>query len=103
MLEVCATDTAAMLVLELVVTRAHPLWRPALPGEVHSYVDAALAFDRARAIEYRPSGLRPAVDATGGVDYGHIDSMTYTDAAWQVDGDWGSLRVDGPAPSLRVA
>lgn len=99
-LEVSATERSAMLLLDLVLTESHPAWQPAKPGEQYCYRRACLRFDDATSVLYRPSALHPTTDATGEIDFGNIDAMTLDDEGYHLEGDWGTLQIDGPAPAL---
>src|SRR5688572_11069845 len=62
-----------IVVLDLVLTPAHPEYRPARSDETYCYRRGALVVDSDTAVILRRSTRPPAVDATGELDFGHID------------------------------
>ena len=61
--------------LEAVLTEGHPQWNQPKPGEVYCYRRLALIFPSVRGVEWIERGTRPATDATGEQDWGHIDTF----------------------------
>lgn len=100
--EVSVSEGAVAFILDLVLREGHPSWRPPMPGERHCYRRSILRFDEAHAIVVRPSGLPPAIDANGETDLGHIDVMTLDDDGYHLEGDWGTVVVDSPQPTLTI-
>lgn len=84
-LEVAPFGAGVAFRLEAVVTEHHPEYRAARAGEVHSYQMGWLRVSSDYGVESTLSGAPAARDATGALDWGHIDSF---DA---VGGDWWEL------------
>ena len=86
--------------LEAVLTEDHPRWSTPKPDEQYAYLPIALVFRRPRTIEFERSRCPPAVDATGEIDYGHIDSFQWEGCRFELEGDWGSVRIEGDPPAV---
>lgn len=58
---------------------------------------------RSAGIEVSLSGISPATDATGELDYGNVDSFAFNlpEDRWELDGDWGFIRARNPEVTLR--
>jgi hypothetical protein len=79
--------------LEVVLTPSHAEYEAPPPGTFECYVRGALAFGGVSELEWVEQGSPPATDASGEVDYGHIDSMSWDGTTFELDGDWGSMRL----------
>lgn len=90
--------------VEAVLTEQHPDWQPSKAGEQYTYKRLALIFSRPREVIWleRMSGP-PAVDATGEMDYGNIDVFTWDGSRFELEGDWGRVRVEGDPPLVVYA
>lgn len=101
-LEVAPAAAGLALRLEAVLSSRHPRYTEPLVDEAHSYRTGWLTITSPRRVEVRLSGARPAVDAMGRHDLGHIDRLTETAGGiWELDGDWGWAQVEGP--QIRLA
>jgi hypothetical protein len=80
--------------VEAVLTESHPDWHPPKDREVYAYKRLALVFARPRQVTWlrRMSGP-PAVDASGEVDYGNIDLFEWENDTYELEGEWGRVRV----------
>jgi hypothetical protein len=86
--------------LEVVLTEQHPQWHPARPDEVHAYRRVSLTFPSVRTIEWLQRGSAPATDATGEQDWGHIDWFVVDNDVYELEGDWGHVRVVSEPPQI---
>lgn len=86
--------------MELVLSRDHPQLRPARPGEAFDIRAGRLVFEGVDELIWSRQGSFPATDASGEVDWGHIDSLTWNDGRFDLEGDWGKMRLD--ARTVRV-
>jgi hypothetical protein len=86
--------------LDLVLTPAHPYYRPSGNDEAFCYRRGALVVDSDTAVILRRSTSPPAVDATGELDHGHIDAFCPApdlgDNVWELHGEWGEALVRQP-------
>jgi len=101
-LGVYESDDSLSFDLETVLTRRHPDWEPPKPGEVHCYKHMALTFLRVHDVEWLERGTRPATDATGEADWGHIDTFAAADGRYELTGDWGRVRFSADEPQFRA-
>jgi hypothetical protein len=62
-------------------------------GTFECYIRGSLGFAGVTELEWVEQGTPPAVDASGGVDYGHIDSMSRDGTSFELDGGWGRMRL----------
>ncbi|MEJ7892352.1 MAG: hypothetical protein WKF94_06900 [Solirubrobacteraceae bacterium] len=87
--------------LDAVLTEQHPRWHPPKPGEQYAYRRVALTFPAVRSLEWLSRGGPPATDASGERDRGNIDSFVVRDdGVYELDGDWGHVRVASDAPAV---
>jgi hypothetical protein len=80
--------------LDLVLTPEHALYTPPKPQEQYCYRRAQLRFESVKRITWDNSGLKPATDATGEVDYGNIDSYHAEGGRHVLSGGWGTVELD---------
>lgn len=101
-LELARSDQLLALRLDTVLRPEHPLYEPPKPGGQHSYREAWLGL-RAEALEVQLSEDPPAKDASGELDFGHVDVFVFdqSDSRWRLEGDWGQARVASPTVTLR--
>ncbi|MET9276031.1 hypothetical protein [Kribbella sp. NPDC003557] len=92
-LDVTARPTSVVFRMDLVLTPQHPRYLAPEPGNNLSYVDGHLVFDDVTDLEWVAQGAPSATDATGEIDYGHIDTMTWDSGLYELRGDWGEMRV----------
>jgi len=59
--------------------------------------DRQITADTDTDLEWVAQGAPPATDATGEIDYGHIDPMTWGSGLYELQGYWGERRVRAPA------
>ncbi|WAL67705.1 hypothetical protein ORV05_07985 [Amycolatopsis cynarae] len=79
--------------IEAVLTRQHPHYHPAKPGEQYCYVDADLVIDGVTEIRWIERINRAYTDASGETDLGNIDSMVYNNDHYEIAGDWGQVHI----------
>lgn len=90
--------------LDAVLTPDHPSYHPPAVGEQHCYAAAWLIFDQVREHEWLHRSTRTSSDANGEQDLGNIDSMSRDGDWWDLEGDWGRVRVRTAAvPELILA
>jgi hypothetical protein len=92
--------TELTFVLDLALAPTHSAYRIPPIGQMHCYRTARVTVQSDTAILLRRSTLEPATDATGELDYGHIDTFGPVnggdDDAWELTGDWGDALVRRP-------
>jgi len=87
--------------VEAVLTEDHPNWHPRKVDEAYAYKRLAVVFLRPREVTWleRMTGP-PAVDASGEIDYGNIDVFRWDGDLFDLQGDWGHVRVVGDRPVI---
>lgn len=107
MLDVQATDHDCTCRLDLVLTPERTAFHPPSPGEQHCYAPATLRIIASDALSFQPGQGRPARDASGELDRGHIDSFVPVDwegrDAWLLTGEWGELLVATPEIAITLS
>jgi hypothetical protein len=101
-LAVTAEPATVTINLELVLTTDHPAYQPPGDGEQHHLQPADIIFTRVTSLTWVDQGEPPATDATGQIDYGGIDTLHREGITTALEGDFGRLRIDSPAPTLRL-
>jgi hypothetical protein len=104
-LEVDERGGSLVFDLEVVLTERHAFYGPPQPGELHCYRRGQLIVRSPLPISLRRSGNPPATDATGGQDYGNIDTVRPVDhepSTWELTGDWGEASVVLPEVELNL-
>lgn len=79
--------------MELVLSSDHPQVRPARSGETFDYRVGRLVFEGVDECMWSRQSLPPAIDASGEVDWGNIDALTWDDGRFDLEGDWGRMRL----------
>ncbi|MEU5320374.1 hypothetical protein AB0G67_27040 [Streptomyces sp. NPDC021056] len=92
-----------LLKLDLPLLPGHPHHRAPLPGERACFRQATVTFSSVRDLHWTGQGvIKPAVDASGTVDFGSVDSLTRHDTHYQLLGDWGEIKLESDTPSLCI-
>lgn len=102
-LAVCEGSDGLRFHLDMVLTEQHPKWTPPKPDAVYSYTSASLEFLNPRRVEWTRGPGPPATDASGELDWGNIDSFTWDESRYELEGDWGAVIVEGDSPRLVYA
>jgi hypothetical protein len=101
-LEVAPTAEGVSLRLEAVLTPEHPRYHPPALNKQYCYRTGWLTLT-SDAIDVRLSGRQPYRDPDGSQDFGNIDSFdTSADGAWEMYGDWGSVKISQPRVTLNL-
>ncbi len=101
-LDVVAGPAFVVFRLEVVLTPEHPAYEAPGPDVYLCYRPAVLRFDGVTELEWIGQGAPPATDATGEIDYGHIDTMTLEDGVYALGGDWGSMKVRSTSAGVTI-
>lgn len=89
--------------VDLVLQETHPEYRTPSDGEQHCYRAAEVVFRKVRGLEWTGQGrVRPAVDATGVIDYGSFDEFDFEGDRFILQGDFGRIEIVGEAPEIRL-
>jgi hypothetical protein len=91
--------------VDFVLAEGHADYREPPQGEWACFRCGTLKFPNARSIAgLRPMAeVRPAVDATGEIDYGHFDSFVEVGSGqFEVSGDFGVFRLESDQPIVAI-
>ncbi len=94
MLHVDGDPSSLALGVEVVLTEDHPSYCPPGEGEQYCYRRGVVRFAGAREVEWKRVTMRPATDATGEPDFGHIDYLYEEGGRYFLGGDWETLLLD---------
>lgn len=101
-LGVCATPTRVTIDVELALTPDHPAYVPPPPDENEAYRRGQIRFLGVRRLAWEDQGARPATDATGEIDYGHIDGLRWDGETFELEGDWGRMSLEADSAEVDV-
>jgi hypothetical protein len=99
-LGVYESDRSLTFDLDAVLTEQHPRWHPPTPGEQYAYCRLTLTFPAVRSIEWLDRGRPPATDASGEQDWGNIDTFVVENGVYEMEGDWGHVRIQADPPQI---
>jgi hypothetical protein len=86
--------------VEFVLTQNHPAYSPPPPSERECFRRGSLRLIGIKRLVWDDQGAPPATDASGEIDFGHIDSFEWEDGHYLLAGDWG--RIDATAQEVEV-
>lgn len=87
--------------MEFVLTPNHPAYSPPRPSEIGCFRRGTLRLVGVRQLTWTEQRRRPAVDASGEEDWGHVDSFEWDEIRFVFAGDFGSL--DAEADTVEAA
>jgi hypothetical protein len=79
--------------MDFALTPRHPRYVPPPSGEVECFRRGTLRFSGVERLVWGGQGRPPARDATGEIDFGHIDSFTWGAEGFALAGDWGEIEL----------
>jgi hypothetical protein len=102
-LEIVASPGRLVVRLDAVLTREHSEYTPPPPSERECFRVATIEFFGVSSLWWSEQGRPPAIDATGGIDYGTVDSFDRRGDTYSVDGDFGRIKVEARAVGVTLA
>ena len=99
-LDVRESDQELCFEVEAVMTPDHPRWSQPKPGEVHAYLVVDVIFAQPRRIEWVEKRMKPITGPDGEIDYGNIDSFVWRPSWFEIQGEFGHVRVDADPPTV---
>ncbi|MCL4678123.1 MAG: hypothetical protein KJ017_05950 [Alphaproteobacteria bacterium] len=79
--------------IEAVLTPEHKDYKNPKPSEQHCYKNIKLIFDEIERFTWEQTSFKGYRDASGEVDYGSIDVFTFDGDSYELEGDWGKLKI----------
>jgi hypothetical protein len=101
-LSVTASSGTVKFEMDLVLLPAHAQYRQPIHGEHFCYRQGLLTIQGIERLEWSEMGRTPATDATGKIDWGHIDAFEMESGEWALAGDWGAMRLSGSALTVAL-
>ena len=92
-LAMSASYRRLVFVVEFVLTPGHPSYRDPEPGKQYCSKTGELRFERVTTLSWVDQTALPAVDASGDVDYGAIDTLARRGNRYELTGDFGTITV----------
>jgi hypothetical protein len=84
--------------LDLVLRESHQSYEPPRVGEQYCYRKSTLVFDEVTSVNWTERGAQPAQGASGELDYGNIDSLSYEGNHFHLSGEWGVMEIVSTQP-----
>lgn len=101
-LDIAVRPAEVVFELDLVLLPGHPAYHPPEPGEAYCYRRASLRFAGLREVTWRVGEGPPSVDSDGELDYGNIDTLRTDGEVYELDGDWGAMRLVADPPQVEL-
>ncbi len=101
--EIQTDSSSVRFVLEAALEEGHErFYWPPKPGELHAYATLRWSIHGAVHWNEGPNLERPATDANGEIDFGHIDLWIATGPRQTLEGDWGNVAISEPVHSVEI-
>jgi hypothetical protein len=91
-LEIEAHPRTLSIKLELALVPEHPDYTAPGPGAL-CHRSGMIRFGGVESLSWSHQTLQPATDATGEIDYGHIDTFDWTPEEFRLIGDFGHITL----------
>jgi hypothetical protein len=102
-LDITVHPTVLSLQLDLLLLPGHPQYGAPLPGDRACFRKATIVFSSVRDLHWTgQSVVKPAIDASGTLDFGSVDSLTRHEDNYKLLGDWGTILLKSSTPSLSI-
>jgi len=88
--------------LDFVLTPEHPNYTAPAVGEQFCFRRGSLEFEGVRRLIWSDQGAPPARDATGEIDFGNIDSLTFDEVGFVLEGSWGRMELRAASVSATL-
>ncbi|MFE2297653.1 hypothetical protein ACFXAW_05595 [Streptomyces sp. NPDC059445] len=102
-LDITVHPSVLRLQLDLLLLPGHPEYGTPLPGDRACFRRATIVFSPVRDLRWTGQDVgRPAMDASGTLDFGSVDSLTRDQDNYELQGDWGTILLRSSPPSLSI-
>lgn len=98
-----ATPGVVTFRMDLSLTPRHSAYVKPSPLDAGCFKLGRIRFIDVHELAWRGQGLAPARDASGELDYGHIDSFSWDGQRFELAGDWGTMVLSASRPILEVS
>ncbi|WP_247596010.1 MULTISPECIES: hypothetical protein [unclassified Rhodococcus (in: high G+C Gram-positive bacteria)] len=79
--------------LDAVLTPESSRYKPPKPDEQYCYALGRLVFSAVTAVKWISRSAQQYTDATGDVDLGNIDNLSFDEGRYVAEGDWGQVEI----------
>lgn len=79
--------------IEAVLTPEHKDYKSPEPPSLHRYKKIKLIFGDIQRLAWEKTSFKGYSDANGEVDYGNIDVFTFDGDSYELEGDWGKVKI----------
>ncbi|WP_053849211.1 hypothetical protein [Streptomyces sp. NRRL B-24085] len=102
-LDITVRPAVLSLQLDLLLLPGHPSYGAPLPGDRACFRQATIVFSPVQELHWTGQGVvKPAIDASGTLDFGSVDSLTRDEDNYRLLGDWGTILLKSSTPSLSI-
>lgn len=88
--------------MDFVLTKGHIAYRTPKANEQFCYRRGRLLFNRVTRSTWAGQGAPPSSDITGELDWGNIDSFSWDDEKFALEGTWGVMEVAAEGTSVEL-
>lgn len=99
-LSIACDETALVIDVDFVLMASHPRYQVPLSGEQYCYRRGSIRFEGVTDLSWTGRGAAPAVDASGGADFGSFDEFTVAGDTYSIAGDFGRIVLTSSPPEV---
>jgi hypothetical protein len=100
-LGVTATPGSVVIAMELLLLPTHRLYCTPAQSERACFSRAELQFSQVKQLLWKWEPIQPASDATGEIDFGHVERFERVGDVVHIDGEFGALEIKFERIELR--
>jgi hypothetical protein len=80
--------------IDFILDIDHPAYQKPRDSERACFRRGQLIINNFEQVVWKSTGLAPASDSSGELDFGTFDVCAETAAGWLFEGDWGSIAIN---------
>lgn len=102
-LQVCASPRSLEMTCEFVLTPGHSSYASPQSDSRYCFLRGVIRFQGVSSLLWADQMVfLPAIDATGEIDYGHIDRFEWEGDAFELSGDFGRVELSAETVVVRL-
>ena len=102
-LDISVHPAVLSLRLDLMLLPGHREYGASSPGDRACFRRATIVFSPVSDLHWTGQRIvKPAIDASGTLDFGSVDSLTHDKDNYELQGDWGTILLKSSMPSLSI-
>jgi hypothetical protein len=102
-LAIRAEPGVVSLDMDFVLTTNHPAYTPPPRSEAECFRRGVLRLTGVERLRWDGQGRPAALDASGEIDFGHVDSFEWENGRFVLAGDWGLIDADAQGVEASLA